>query len=387
MLPFSSIEFFVIIAILLLWMYLAKHYLAHIFDYSTALFITIIIFISFYYPKPIHIFLFFLYSYLSFRILIMTTFINHRLISSLILLFPMIMFKVFENFSSPFYRISEIIFFPGISYVSFRLLSLYLDTKDDPLQISIISFINYLLFIPTLLIGPIDRYHRFKMDMDLGYEKLKSSNFLKGIKYIRWGILFKFILAELINHYWFDKFDLNEFSTRELILDSYIYYLYLIFDFSGYSFMAVGLGILMGINVPMNFMKPLLAKNPKDFWKRFHITLGAWLKDYFFIPIYKYLRSFSYLKRFHLFCQNISLFMTFFLMGCWNGLSPNFIICGSIFGVYSMLYNTYEYYCKKNGKDIIFGQLPEFFVTFISRLIMFNLVSFALYVFSGRAIY
>tara|TARA_B100000073_G_C23539983_1_gene495665 strand:+ start:113 stop:337 length:225 start_codon:yes stop_codon:yes gene_type:complete len=74
-------------------------------------------------------------------------------------------------------------------------------------------------------------------------------------------------------------------------------------------------------------------------------------------------------------------------MGCWNGLSPNFIICGSIFGVYSMVYNTYEYYCKKNGKDIIFGQLPEFFVTFISRLIMFNLVSFALYVFSGRAIY
>ena len=130
---------------------------------------------------------------------------------------------------------------------------------------------------------------------------------------MKWGIFYKFVCAELINRYWFNINDFHSLSKFEIVIDMYAYYLYLFFDFAGYSAMAIGIGRMIGINVPKNFIRPFLARNPQEFWTRFHKTLGDWLKDYFFIPFYKYFRSKNYLKSFPLTCQNISLFLTFFL--------------------------------------------------------------------------
>ena len=93
----------------------------------------------------------------------------------------------------------------------------------------------------------------------------------------------------------------------ETILDMYAYYLFLFFDFAGYSLMAFGLGKMFGINVPINFNRPFISRNPQEFWLRFHKTLGDWLKDYFFIPFYKYFSTNWFFKDHRLACQNICL--------------------------------------------------------------------------------
>jgi len=148
--------------------------------------------------------------------------------------------------------------------------------------------------------------------------------------------------------------------------------------------MAVGFGKLLGINVPFNFNKPYFAVNPQDFWKRWHASLGDWLRDYVFRPYYKWISGFKKLKAYPLFKQNTGLLLTFLIMGCWNGFKSYFIISGAIFGLYSVIHNTYVMMCNKKGKDILFGSLSPLVIKVISVFLMFNFGAFALYVFSGE---
>jgi len=164
----------------------------------------------------------------------------------------------------------------------------------------------------------------------------------------------------------------------------YAYYFYLFFDFAGYSWMALGIGKMMGMTVPVNFTNPFVAVNPQDFWRRFHISLGDWLKDYFFTPLFMFMTRKKGLKKYPLLRQNIALVATFVLMGCWNGFHKKFILSGLLLGVYSMIHNTYIYQCKKKDRDVVFGKMNAKLVKVLSIIIMFNAVAFALYIFSGR---
>ena len=164
----------------------------------------------------------------------------------------------------------------------------------------------------------------------------------------------------------------------------YAYYFYLFFDFAGYSFMALGIGKMMGIKVPVNFTNPFVAVNPQDFWRRFHISLGEWLKDYFFTPLYMFLSRRKKLKKYPVTRQNIALIFTFLLMGCWNGFKFNYILSGFLFGLFSAVHNSYIIKCKKKGKDVFFGNMKPVYIKIISIFIMFNIVAFSLYIFSGR---
>jgi membrane protein involved in D-alanine export len=148
--------------------------------------------------------------------------------------------------------------------------------------------------------------------------------------------------------------------------------------------MALGIAKMMGINVPVNFTNPFVAVNPQDFWRRFHISLGEWLRDYFFTPLYLYFSRLARFKKQPLLRQNLALVLTFLLMGCWNGFKSNFMLSGLIFGIYSAIHNTYITQCKKKQKDVFFKNLNPSMVKYISIFIMFNLAAFALYIFSGR---
>ena len=194
----------------------------------------------------------------------------------------------------------------------------------------------------------------------------------------------KYIIAEFINKYWLETIDIHSKSVLTMANCMYAYFAYLYFDFAGYSALAIGTGKMLGIDVPVNFNKPFLAKNPQEFWQRWHKTLGDWLRDYFFKPFYKTLSTYKKMKPFPLLRQNIALFLTFLLMGCWNGFRFHFILSGSIFGFYSVVHNSYIYYSKKNRRDIIFGNLPKSVIKWISIFIMFNLAAFSVYVFSGK---
>jgi len=247
-----------------------------------------------------------------------------------------------------------------------------------------VTYFNFLSFTPTLLIGPIDRYGRFKNSQNSGFSSINSENFLLGWNALVKGIVFKYICAELIDRYWLSICPATDAQWYHFMNDMYAYYAYLFFDFAGYSLMALGIGKMMGMDVPVNFKNPFSAVNPQDFWRKFHISLGEWLKDYFFTPLYTFFTRQKRLKKFPLLRQNTALILTFLLMGCWNGLQKHFILSGLLFGIYSAVHNSYVIQCKKKGKDVLFGNLHPVVVKIISIFLMINLVAFSLYIFSGR---
>jgi membrane protein involved in D-alanine export len=166
--------------------------------------------------------------------------------------------------------------------------------------------------------------------------------------------------------------------------DMYAYMFYLFFDFAGYSALACGFSKMIGVELPFNFNKPFLALNPPDFWQRWHASLTNWLTDYVFKPTYKWLNGFQKLKSYPITKQNMAIFMTLFIMGCWNGFEAQFIYSGLIYAVYSIVYNTYAINCRKQQRDILFGSLSPKMVKFLSMFLLINFTVLALYVFSGR---
>jgi membrane protein involved in D-alanine export len=198
------------------------------------------------------------------------------------------------------------------------------------------------------------------------------------------GLVQKFVLAEAINRYLLSPLNTESTSLSEMLSNMYVYAFYLYFDFAGYSSLAAGFAKLIGINVPQNFNNPFVAVNPQDFWRRWHASLSDWLRDYLFRPYYKWISGKEKLKPYPLLKQNSGLFLTFLVMGLWNGFKSNYILSGVLFGVYSVVHNTYVVRSRQAGRDIVFGSLNEVAVKWISVFLMFNLACIALYVFSGR---
>jgi len=383
MLPFSSFEFFILMAIFIGIIHLCKYVTAKK-SYRNILFSLNLVFLLFIYPKPLHLIFLILFAY-GMTYLCSDIFrFNKKIWGILILLIPMLLVKLDIRFNFYPFEMNHLLSFAGLSYVSFRILGYYMDKAPAEKMPDFPSYFNFLSFSPTLLIGPIEKFSRFKASQDNGFAFINSENFILSWNALIKGIAFKYVVAECIDRYWLNQFDASSKQLIPVLNNMYAYYAYLFFDFAGYSFMALGVGQLMGIKVPVNFTNPFVAVNPQDFWRRFHITLGDWLREYFFSPMYMFFSRKKGLKKYPLTRQNIALILTFLLMGCWNGFKANYILSGLLFGVYSAVHNTYTVQCKKKGKDVFFGNLNPVAIKIISIFIMLNLVAIALYMFSGR---
>ena len=383
MLPFSSFDFFIISGIIILYLYFSKLFLKKFISYSTNLLLVSLFYLLFFYPEPWHIISLVIYSYLIYYLFNSILRFKNKLIGTIILLLPMILVKTDIRFHFYPFELNSFISFAGLSYISFRIVSVYIEAVPGSKAVNFFKYANFLIFIPTILIGPIDRYQRFNSDVNEGYNRINKKNFLDGWQMLILGILYKYICAEVVDRYWLEMIETESTKLIDMGNAMYAYFFYLFFDFAGYSAMAIGIGNMMGINVPINFNKPFLSINPQDFWRRFHKSLGDWLKDYFFMPLYMYFSRKKSLKKYPLLRQNTALFLTFLLMGLWNGFQLNFIISGMLFGLYSAVHNSYIYYCRKKRKDIVFNNLPENVVKWISIFIMVNLAAFSIYIFSG----
>lgn len=371
-LPFSGIYFFALIFAFILGLHVFKNILKSFISYKMLIFCAVVIYIFVCIPQSYKIFIFLLYVYGVYWIFVYNKY-QETLFPMIIIAVPMILHKI---------DIAPIFKIIGISYITFRTIQAIVDSHNYG-KLSFIEFTSFLLFPTTLLAGPIDRSYRFQEDLNKGYENLTLSNIGKGWDILILGLLFKFVFAELVSKFWLSKINENSTALLDMMNSAYSYTVYLFFDFAGYSAMAVGLSIMMGIFIPMNFNHPYLAPNPQDFWRRFHITLGTWLTDYFFKPLYKYLHHFSFLKKRRLLIQNIAIVCTFLLMGMWNGLTWYFIFSGFLFGIYSAIHNTYVVYVKKGGFDY-FAIFPDSIALNLKRFLMINGAVFALYFFSGR---
>lgn len=372
MLPFSDIDFFLFAAI-----YIAVIYITGVVSgkkyYTQITFVFTLFYLLFYFKYSSVALSFVAITFLFIRFVSLKT--NHQLINVLLIALPMILFKLHFN--------PSLFYFAGLSFVTFRTIQVCLEyKKEEPLNF--VDYFNFLFFLPALYIGPLDRYKRFTNNCYSAYDTMQTELPLKGCQEVAKGIFYKFIVAEFISRYWLAASTGDILTAGARINDIYAYTFFLFFDFAGYSAMAVGMANMVGIDLPFNFNRPFISKNPAEFWQRWHASLTSWLTDYFFKPFYKWLSQRKQLKKSALTRQNIAIFFTFFLMGIWNGFEPNFVWSGIIYGIYSTLHNTYLVWCRKQDRDVVFGTLNPRWVSYISIFIMFHLACLALYVFSGR---
>jgi membrane protein involved in D-alanine export len=372
---------FALVSILAFW--ILKGVSASTKIYRFAIFSMSLVYLVLLFPKPMQFIGLVVYSYFI-HWLFAVRFKYPKLLLPIILLsIPMIFMKLAgifpaktnENFVQFVFQVA------GLSYVTFRVIQIYIDERSSAKQPNWVDYFNFTAFTPTLLIGPIDRFQRFTKNVSIGFQQLNTNSFSKAWNYLMLGLLYKFIFAEIIHVFFLSKLvDDGQFLFHFQYM--YVYLFYLFFDFAGYSLLAMSYGYFIGIEVPYNFDKPFLSENPKVFWTRWHKSLGDWLNDFFFKPIFKDLTTRQVFKPIQR--QNVALLLTFSLMGFWNGFELHYIISGMLFGLLSVIHNYYVYLCKKNKKDVFFGNLNPKYIRLISIFMLFNYVAFAIYIFSGK---
>jgi D-alanyl-lipoteichoic acid acyltransferase DltB (MBOAT superfamily) len=225
------------------------------------------------------------------------------------------------------FNISNIILPVGISFFTFQSLSYTLDVyrrKIRPVK-NIVDFGFYVSFFPQLVAGPIVRASEFIPQLYSRFH-LDKREFSHALYLISKGLIKKIIISDFIAVSFVDRvFDApSMYSGFENLMAIYGYGLQIYCDFSGYTDIAIGIGLLFGFRLPVNFNSPYKAQGMSDFWKRWHISLSRWLKDYLYIPLGG--------NRKGKFRTYINLMITMLLGGLWHGADLRFIIWGFLHG-------------------------------------------------------
>lgn len=215
----------------------------------------------------------------------------------------------------------------GISFYTFQTMSYTIDVFLGKVKAekNIINFGAFVCLFPQLIAGPIVKYT--DINIELKERKVDIKQIQDGIELFILGLGGKVLIANNIGAFW-TEIERKGFSNIGSIiawLSVLSFALQIYFDFSGYSLMAIGLGKMLGFNFPKNFNYPYISKNISEFWRRWHITLGAWFKEYVYIPL-----GGNRVGRLRLY---INLFIVWFLTGIWHGASYNFILWGLYFFV------------------------------------------------------
>ena len=218
----------------------------------------------------------------------------------------------------------------GLSFFSLNaigyLCDLYRKTMNKPM--SFITTALFLIFFPTVTSGPILRAKEFSLqigkDIPLRYSRIQ-----KGFMWILWGFFWKLVIAErcalLVNTIYAEP----SYAGFPVVLAIIAYSLQIYADFAGYSLIAKGLSWCLGFEIPDNFKQPYFSESIKEFWRRWHISLSTWLRDYVYIPL-----GGSRCTKLH---KYINLMITFLVSGFWHGKGFTFIIWGALHGVYQIL--------------------------------------------------
>lgn len=218
----------------------------------------------------------------------------------------------------------------GISFYTFQALSYIIDVyrqKVTP-QKNPVYLAMYIAFFPQLIAGPIVRYTDIAADIKGRKETLEG--FSSGLMKFFFGLAMKVILANNLAVFADSVFgDYADANSLVLWLASVSYMLQIFFDFAGYSLMAIGLGRMFGFTFPQNFNKPYIASSVTDFWRRWHITLSSWFRDYVYIP----LGGNRCRPARHVF----NILVTWLLTGFWHGAEWNFILWGLYYAFFLLL--------------------------------------------------
>ncbi len=247
------------------------------------------------------------------------------------------------------FSVGNIILPLGISFYTFLSISYTLDVYRrvfDPIR-NFRDYLTYVMFWPHMIAGPILRAHEL-IPQIVKTPHFKFHNLIGGLKNIIAGLFLKVGLADQIAP-WVDeafKAPPSSLGGLDVWTMAFAFGLQIYFDFAGYSLIAIGSALLLGVHFPDNFNWPYLASSPREFWKRWHITLSAWIRDYLYLPLSgKRFKDSSaggidieYNDRSNSSRMAIALTLTWFIMGIWHGAGWNFALWGVWHATFILLY-------------------------------------------------
>ncbi len=265
----------------------------------------------------------------------------------------------------------------GISFYTFKNASYLIDVYKNRVN-SEKNFINYFTYIamfPSLIQGPIVRYK----DIDLKDKKISFDNFAMGVERFIIGLSKKVILADTLAKLVTSLTNMEVQTVVSLWVKATSDIVKLYLDFSGYTDMAIGLGLMIGIKIMENFDYPLSTYSVTSFWRKWHISLSSWFKDYIYIPLGG--------NRKGKFRKYFNIFVVWFLTGLWHGASWNFILWGLYFG--TILVIEKRFFLKFFEKHKIIGNIVTNILVVIGFVFFYNeknILDIFIKMFTGRGI-
>ena len=229
----------------------------------------------------------------------------------------------------------------GISFFTFQNVSYLIDVYrgDIEAQKSLVKYGTYITFFPQLIAGPIVRYKDINEEIEKRTESF--DNFGQGVRRFIIGLSKKVLIANVIGEMCSILGTMTVKSVASYIMQAIGFTLQIYFDFSGYSDMAIGLGLFFGFHIKENFNYPLIAKNITDFWRRWHMSLSSFFRDYVYIPLGGNRKG---LKR-----QILNILIVWSLTGFWHGANWNFVLWGIYFFIFLVIEKVFLLKHLKNG--------------------------------------
>lgn len=269
--------------------------------------------------------------------------------------------------------------FLGISYVTLRAVDIVICTQDRLIvSLPVRQFFAFLFFFATISSGPIDRYRRFAGDWERRRTRAEFLDDMAGaVHRLFRGFFYKFVLATLIERHWMAP-AAARVDLAGTLSYMYAYSFYLFFDFAGYTAFAIGIGYLFGVHTPENFDRPFLARDIRDFWNRWNITLSWWLRDHIYMRfVMAALKGRWFASKYV--ASYLGFFLAFGLMGLWHGAALHYVLYGLYHGA---LLSSHEAFARWNKRRKLWGDGPLWHAAGV--FLTFHCVCLGFLLFSGH---
>lgn len=269
------------------------------------------------------------------------------------------------------YNLKNIILPLGISFIILQQIGFIWTATSFKKNIKLSNFLLFSMFFPQIIAGPILIYDDLKNQLSKKFFNVNYNNIWKGAQIFFIGMVKKVYIADKLN-YWVISFENPNLLSLDHFVSILAYGLQVYFDFSAYSDMAVGLALIFGFTIPINFFSPFKSRSISEFWQRWHMTLTRFLENLIYFPtilnLGRYIKNKLNINNLLIVAFAISL--TFFISGFWHGAGWNFIAFGLYHGFFVILHKFYSYYFVKNSNS----KFKIFLNLNISKLLITNII-------------
>jgi D-alanyl-lipoteichoic acid acyltransferase DltB (MBOAT superfamily) len=240
---------------------------------------------------------------------------------------PLFYFKywnfVFHEILGLDVRIPSVLIPMGLSFYTFQTLGFWIDNLRDPKpRPTFLDYLNFSSFFPQIVAGPIEKRECLLPQIEKVHFKIHRANLESALQWIILGLAYKLIVADNLGSL-SDQFQVSATNAWHVWLECLTFGMRIYFDFAGYSFIAVGLGLLFGVHLTLNFRSPYWANDLREFWRNWHVSLGTWLRDYIYLPLGG--------RRINRWVLNTLI--VFLISGIWHGAGWGFLIWGLLHGI------------------------------------------------------